>query len=422
MKDISLFWSKVIVRNDYLFTYYALVLALFISQFFFTVNDAQAMIPLYGIFSAVMTIQIISLHQRYQMDKIFLISIFTTRKIILWQWILGFVLTSPAFILLGFFEKYVYVDTPIINILVVIIIFHIFTISIPFLVATFFSNQYASILILVVIYFVLMLMHGYKLEIIQYIAPTLNFMYPDNQHYLNFVGVLFLCICSMAAAVCFSKRPTLKKDKYFFASLASCSILAIICLHLYEEFKENELMSQPYESYVFNEITVQYKGVSQKRADRFSAIYSDLTQQMAQFGIKNPYQKISITKDFNLPINKEVGNIISINGKTIEIRPYSNKFFEFNYGYNIIEDLLNILMNETWKTEKQTVCYELLKKIIEQKVILNNNSDLFSEAKLKTMKNEQFHTTSESYMTDYLTILKEKPQDAYSFIIKLENQ
>ena len=69
MRDIFLFWSKVVLRSDYLLTYYAIVILLCISQYFFTVSDAQALIPLYGIFSSVLTIQIITLHQRYHVEK-----------------------------------------------------------------------------------------------------------------------------------------------------------------------------------------------------------------------------------------------------------------------------------------------------------------------------------------------------------------
>ena len=69
MRDIFLFWSKVVLRSDYLLTYYAIVILLCISQYFFTVSDAQALIPLYGIFSSVLTIQIITLHQRYHVEN-----------------------------------------------------------------------------------------------------------------------------------------------------------------------------------------------------------------------------------------------------------------------------------------------------------------------------------------------------------------
>lgn len=420
MKDILLFWSKVVIRSDYLLTYYAVVVILCISQFFFTASDAQALIPMYGIFSSVLTTQIITLHQRYQVEKIFMISPLSNRTLILWQWLFSFILTIPALMLLVGFEKYIYAETPICKILLIASIFQFFAISIAFLFSTIFSNQSVSIIMIVIIYFLLMLMHGYKLEMIQYIAPTLNFMYPDYINSLNLMGVLTICLGSIAAAILFSKRASIPKEKWVAGCFISIMLLILFSLHLYEGYKEKELLIKPYQSYTFEEFTVEYKGVSQEKANNYASVYKDITREMKGFGVGNKiYDTLKITRVYSIPSKDRIENIISTSGDIVEIRPYSNKFFEFNYGYNITEDIINTLMSETWKTKEQTNCYEILKKIIEQKVILTNKSSLFSNVKKESMESLEFNTT-ELYVKNFLNVLNENPKNAYQYIVKLK--
>ncbi|MGE7693625.1 hypothetical protein ACQKNC_05815 [Lysinibacillus sp. NPDC094177] len=419
MRDIFLFWSKIVTRSDYLLTYYAIVIILCISQFFFTMSDAQALIPLYGIFSSVLTTQIITLHQRYQVEKILMISPLSNRTLVSWQWLFSFILAIPAFMLLVGFEKYVYAETPIYKILLIVFVFQLFTISIPFLFSAIFSNQSVSIIMIVIIYFLLMLMHGYRLEIIQYIAPTLNFMYPDYIHFLNLMGVLTICLGSIAAAILFSKRTSVRKEKWVAGCFTSIMLLILISLHLYDGYKEKELLIRPYQSYTFEEFTVEYKGVSREKANNYALVYKDITQEMRGFGVGTTYHTLKVTRVYSIPRSDRIENIISRSRDTVEISPYSNKFFEFNYGYNITEDLINTLMSETWKTEEQTNCYEILKKTIEQKVILTNNRTLFSNVKKESMESLEFNTT-ELYVENFLNVLNENPKNAYQYIVKLK--
>lgn len=420
MRDIFLFWSKVVLRSDYLLTYYAIVILLCISQYFFTVSDAQALIPLYGIFSSVLTIQIITLHQRYHVEKFLMISPISNGKLLLWQWVFSFILTTPAIMLLVGFVKFVYVETPIYKILLIVFVFQLFTISIPFLMATIFKNQAVSIILIVIIYFLLMLMHGYRLETIQYIAPTLNFMYPDFIHYLNVIGVLSICLCSISCAILFSRRATNKTEKWVAGIMTSMMLFVLLSLHFYNGYKEEELLNKPYQNYQYNGLTVQYKGVSIEKVKNYANVYKDITQIMESFGVNNiPYHTLKVTRVFSLPDNNSLENIISSSGDIIEIRPYSNKFFEFNYGYNITEDMINTLMGEQWETKEQTNCYEVLKRTIEQKVIYTNKSMLFSEAKKKSVENLLISNEKDPYMEKFLHILQEEPKNAYLYIKRL---
>ena len=82
-----------------------------------------------------------------------MISPISNGKLLLWQWVFSFILTTPAIMLLVGFVKFVYVETPIYKILLIVFVFQLFTISIPFLMATIFKNQAVSIILIVIIYF-----------------------------------------------------------------------------------------------------------------------------------------------------------------------------------------------------------------------------------------------------------------------------
>lgn len=197
-------------------------------------------------------------------------------------------------------------------------------------------------------------------------------------------------------------------------------LFVLLSLHFYNGYKEEELLNKPYQNYQYNGLTVQYKGVSIEKVENYANVYKDITQIMESFGVHNiPYHTLKITRVFSLPDNNSLENIISSSGDIIEIRPYSNKFFEFNYGYNITEDMINTLMGEQWETKEQTNCYEVLKRTIEQKVIYTNKSMLFSEAKKKSVENLLISNEKDPYMEKFLHILQEEPKNAYLYIKRL---
>lgn len=418
-KSISLLWGNILLRNDYLYIYYFMLIALFSSQFFFASDDAQNLIVLYGLFSSLITIQVITLHKRYNMQLFFWSSQLSNAKIVLMIWCFSFIISFPAVVFLTIFEKYFYAETPLYLIFLVVIVLQIFSVSIAFFIHSLFDNGNVSILILVVIYFILILFYGFRMEYIRHISPVLNFMYPDKINFQNIIGVLSLSFSFVAFSIWFHKRPSSRKMKTISGVISCVMVMNIVGLYYYETYLEKTLAKQEFQSFEKEKTLVKYKGISKEEANQFASVYLDIKGELEYFGLGSPFHTIQITRLYKIPSGENVENIISSSRKTMVISPFSNKYFEFNYGYNITEDMINAILNQEWPTEKQKTCYQIFKKVIEQRVVLKNHH-LFTETKRNQMKNLQLTDFNEKYLDDFLVVLKNRPQQVYSYILELE--
>lgn len=334
---------RVLWREDHIWAYYGGLLALFLGRFWFVLGDQLALLPLYGLFVTQLTLIILEQHHRHGMEKIVRLTEIRPFKRVINETLFGYVCAFPAFVLLILMLYHAFPATPIYLLVLLVAEFVGFAISFGFA-CSIFSFKYA-VPITLLFYFLLLTNHGYKLEHVPYLAPTLNFMYPDYPNWWNAAAVfsLSLLFCIFYLWRSFDRDRTSRRR---IQLLLICVLIMYMSIPILHDIQKNIVAAQPYQLLQMNGMDVRYQGVSRRQAERYSQVVEDMHHELRERGLETHVKELIITRRNEVPQDEGIEHIVSEKGSTLYIEPYSNKFYEFNYGYNIIRDLAAVLIED----------------------------------------------------------------------------
>lgn len=330
---------KVLWRSEHIWAFYMGLFILYLSKFVFFIDELPVTIPLYGLFMSIMTLVILNSPRRYNMVHIIRLTNWNPIRRTLQSWLFSFLCTLPASTLLFFTVREIFKDTPVYLLVFVILGLSYFAISFAFVISLLSFKM--AILCCVSVYMLLTLMHGYKLESIRYAAPTLNFMYPDYPDMRNMLSIFFLGIL-MLGIYLWKGIDWPRRQKRSLLFILMMFLVIYIAVPIQETWNEMRLANEPYQKVQVNNIVVQYKGIPQSIATRYSQVVSDIIEELKEHEMNPEITRINITRLGRVPKGTQLEHIMKLEEKTLYIEPYSNKFYEFNYGYNIIRDMLEL--------------------------------------------------------------------------------
>lgn len=364
-------WFAVLWKSEHLWAYYLVLIALFISQLFFTLNEQMAMIPFYGLFISVMTLIILRLHNRFHMKKIVRSMSTHPFREGLHQFLFCGICALPAIVLLFVLTKRLYAHTPNSLLIYCIVLLTLFAITFACACAILPFNY--AMICCVLVYFILFVMHGYQLERIVYIAPTLNFMYPDYPNISNMIAVTLVSIIMF----CIYLRGYYDWEhnkKILLYTVGGILIISYLFVPFSQWQIEKKMVAANYKEVDIQQIPIRYKGISEKNAIRYGQVVTDIIEVIRQRGIKVDVEEVVVTWQNDIPAGPNVEHIIEKQGGSIMINPYSPKFLDFNYGYNIVRDLIGLFVEN-----------EKMDKEIERQVMLENKNHLFTQTKINSI-------------------------------------
>ena len=360
-------WFKVLWKDYYLWGYYCIALTLFASHSLFQIQEQHAMIPFYGLLISLLTIMILQLHQSFKMDKLIRVAISQPLLFGFQLLIFCLICALPTLTLLTIEVSLLFPDTPFILVLNCVALLTLFAIAIGCSSSLLTTNL--AVGIIVALYFSLFLLHGYQLERLTYLAPTLNFMYPDYPNPWNSLAIIVLSL--FLIGFYFNKHYDFTaRDRNRLRSV----LLSLLCIYalipIVASYTEKKASTE--QILVENKLAVTFTGVSATQALRYGQAVLSTVSVLQQAGIDAVVTDVTVIWQHELPKGKNIENIIEQQGTTLVIRPYSRKFFEFNYGYHIVRDITALFVHD--ETEART---------IERHVIQKNQYHLFTPAKIK---------------------------------------
>ncbi len=330
---------KVLWCSEHIWAFYMGLFILYLSKFVFFIDELPVTIPLYGLFMSTMTLVILNSPKRYHMVHMIRLTNWNPIRRTLQSWLFSFFCTLPASTLLFFTVHEIFKDTPVYLLVFVIFGLSYFAISFAFVISLLPFKM--AILCSVSLYMLLTLMHGYKLESVRYVAPTLNFMYPDYPDMINMLSIFFLGIL-MLAIYCWRGVDGPRRQKKILLFILMIIAATYIAVPLGQIWIGRHLANEPYQKVQVNNIVVQYKGIPHTIATRYGQVVSDIIDELNEHKINPNITQIIITRLDHVPKGTQLEHILKLEEKTLYIEPYSNKFYEFNYGYNIIRDMLEL--------------------------------------------------------------------------------
>lgn len=364
-------WFSVLWRSDHLWAYYIVLFVLFISHSFFTLNEQMAIIPFYGLFISVMTLIILRLHNQFNMEKIVRsISIHPLRDG-LNQFLFCFICALPAIALLFLLTKRLFAHTP--NHLLICCVLLLTLFAITFACACMILSFNYAMICCVLVYFILFMMHGYQLERIVYVAPTLNFMYPDYPNVRNMIAIILLSIL-MLCVYLRGHYDWERNNKKLLLIVGGILMLCYLLVPFSQWQFEKKVATTNYDRVDIEQMPIRYKGVSEGNAIRYGQVITSVIEEIRQQGIEVEIEEVVVTWQSDIPVGANVEHIIEKQDASLSINPYSPKFFEFNYGYNIVRDVIALFVED-----------EQIHREIEQQVIFENKNNLFSQTKINSV-------------------------------------
>lgn len=360
-------WFKVLWKDYYLWGYYCIALALFASHSLFQIQEQHAMIPFYGLLISLLTIMILQLHQSFKMDKLIRVAISQPLLFGFQLLIFCLICALPTLTLLTIEVSLLFPDTPFILVLNCVALLTLFAIAIGCSSSLLTTNL--AVGIIVALYFSLFLLHGYQLERLTYLAPTLNFMYPDYPNPWNSLAIIVLSL--FLIGFYFNKHYDFTaRDRNRLRSV----LLSLLCIYalipIVASYTEKKASTE--QILVENKLAVTFTGVSATQALRYGQAVLSTVEVLHQATIEATVTDVIVVWQTELPTGKGIENIIEQQGTTLIIRPYSRKFFDFNYGYHIVRDLTALFVQD-----------ETDANAIEQRVIQRNHYHLFTPTKIK---------------------------------------
>lgn len=332
-------WLAVLWNSEHIWAYYVGLLLLFLCKIIFTVEEVPITFPLYGLFITNLTLSVLKLHSKYRMNHFVSLSGRHPMLIALHYTLFSLVCTLPACGLLLVLTKTVYETTPTVLLVMTILEFTCFAIAFAF-VCSIFPFRYA-LACSVIVYFLFMVMHGYRLERIHYVAPTLNFMYPDFPDMSNIAAITLFSMLMLGFYLWQHFDWPTKAGRWLLL-INALILAAYLLIPVGQALEDKQLAQAPYRQAQIGELSLQYKGVSAIQAQRFGQAIVDILAVIHAQGLQPDLTEIQIIRRTNIPEGADLEHIMSLEGTTLIIQPYSNKFYEFNYGYNIIRDLLDL--------------------------------------------------------------------------------
>lgn len=353
-------WFITLCKDSYFWIYYLILIILFIGNSLFQLQEQPAIIPFYGLLISLLTVNILKLEDDFSLTKLTKLYTMQPVKIAISKLLFSFLCSIPIITLLLSLLKRLFFFTPVKLLLICILLLVIFSITFSFACSILSSN--ITLTVIVIFYFTLFLMHGYQLEKIKFIAPTLNFMYPDFPNKLNILSILILSFIFFCVYLYKYYDWLLKERHMIMMMMISLSLFYLAIPYA----SHNLLKNMPKEQIYYDGLTINFEGLSKQHALRYAKVTTSVLQELQQNDIPAPIKEISIEWTNKIPKGESIENILLLKKDTLLIKPYSNKFLEFNYGYNIIEDIIDLFV-----IEKEVA------KQIEQKIIQENKYNLF---------------------------------------------
>jgi len=360
---------RVLWREDHIWAYYAGLLALFLGKFWFSIGDLLALIPLYGLFVTQLTLIILDQHRRHGMQKIVRLAEVEPFRNMVRESFFCFSCALPAIVLLTYVLHDAFPTTPFYLLVLLVTEFIGFAISFAFGCALL-PFKYA-VPVSLLFYFILLANHGYKLELIPYLAPTLNFMYPDYPDLWNAAAILALSLIFFTLYL-WKKFDCERSFLRRMRALIICAFALYVSIPVIHTIHEHDVMTKPYHSMQVDGLDVRYRGVSQNQAERYAQVTADMHTELKERGIAIRITAVTVTRKNDIPQDEGIEHILRLDGHYLNIEPYSNKFYEFNYGYNILRDLTELLVQDSDKREE-----------IVQSMILKDKRGFFRATRMR---------------------------------------
>lgn len=339
MIRVWILWLKVLWRSEHIWAFYVGLIILYLCKFVFFISELPVIIPIYGLFISIMTLIILNLPKHYHIEHIIKLTNCHPIRNSCQLWLFSLLCALPAWALLFATVSEIFTDTPVY--LLMLVTFGLCYFAVSFAVACSLLPFKIAMLCCVVIYFLLILMHGYKLESIRYVAPTLNFMYPDYPDMMNILSIFFLGIL-MVSIYLWRGNDFPRRQKKWLLLFQVAIVVLYTAIPVGQLLQDKLVAKQSYQQFQINNIIVQYKGIPHPIATKYRQVVSDILDALHNHKINPEITEINITRLDQVPKGDQLEHIMKLQGTTLVIEPYSNKFYEFNYGYNIIRDMLEL--------------------------------------------------------------------------------
>ncbi|OWA35508.1 hypothetical protein B9G55_12795 [Saccharibacillus sp. O16] len=344
--------GKTLWREDYIWAYYLGVGVLFLGRFVFSLNDLLNLIPLYGLFITNLVLMIVHQHRRHGMEKIIHLTEWRPLRRAAQELFFASICSLPAGLLLFALLRDTFPGTPRFLLAFLVLNLLVFAVGLGFALSVL-PFKYATLLSLL-LYFLLVAFNGYRLESIPYLAPTLNFMYPDYPNYAN-VGAVYGLSALLFVFYLMQKVNESRSHRRW----VRWSLMAIfVCYALIpaaDKLLEQRAEQAGYQRTNVEGIQVNYRGVPERQAKRYAQVVADVLaaarreadpQEYEQQKNVEQIEQVTVTWQSDIPQGEGIEHILKLDGRTLHIQPYSHKFYEFNYGYNILRDLTQLLIRD----------------------------------------------------------------------------
>lgn len=344
---------KTLWREDYVWAYYLGAVVLFSGRWVFETNDLLNLIPLYGMFMTNLVLIIRNQDRRHRIEKVVRLTEWKPLRRGMQELAFSWICALPAGLLLLAWLTEVFPGTPRVLLILLMLHFTTFAVCLAFGLSLL-PFKYAT-LISLLLYFLLVAFNGYRLEYIPYLAPTLNFLYPDYPDYGNLLAILLLG-AGLFMLYLWKRFDRPKRARRRMIALTACIAALYVLTAVGQNVREQQTENAAYRSTAIEGVEVRYRGVPQRQAERYAQVAAEVAaagrSEAGELGGSNPNEAVEavrqviVTRQKNVPQGERVEHILTLDGGVLHIDPYSNKFYEFNYGYNIVRDLTELLIQD----------------------------------------------------------------------------
>lgn len=344
---------RTLWREDYVWAYYLGAVLLFAGRWVFETNDLLNLIPLYGLFMTNLVLIICNQDRRHRIESVVRLTEWRPLRRGLQELVFSWICALPAGLLLLAWLIELFPGTPKGLLIGLMLHFATFAVCLAFGLSRL-PFKYAM-LIGLLLYFTLVAFNGYRLEYIPYLAPTLNFLYPDYPDYGNLWAILLLSI-GLFMFYLWKRFDRPKRARRRVMACTACIAALYVLVPVGQNIREQQTENAAYRSITVEGVKVRYRGVAQRQAERYAQVAADVAaagrSEAGRLDGSNSdeavkaVRQVIVTRQKNVPQGEKVEHILTLDGGVLHLDPYSNKFYEFNYGYNIVRDLTELLIQD----------------------------------------------------------------------------
>ncbi|OWR28440.1 hypothetical protein CDO73_17950 [Saccharibacillus sp. O23] len=344
---------KTLWREDYVWAYYIGAVVLFAGRWVFGTNDLLNLIPLYGLFMTNLVLIIRYQDRRHRTEKIVRLTEWQPLRRGMQELVFSWICALPAGLLLLAWLTEIFPGTPRVPLILLMLHFTTFAVCLAFGLSLL-PFKYAT-LISLLLYFLLVAFNGYRLEYVQYLVPTLNFLYPDYPDYENMLTILLLG-AGLFMLYLWKRFDRPKRARRQMIGFTACIAVLYVLMPVGQNVRDQQTENAAYRSVTIEGVEVGYRGVSQRQAERYAQAAADVAaaarREAGESGGSHKGQAVAavrqviVTRQKSVPHGDRVEHILTLESGVLHVDPYSNKFYEFNYGYNIVRDLTELLVQD----------------------------------------------------------------------------